>query len=87
MKKYNRVTPLMSDAFVIWLVKIGYKTVLRAGDILFYSHASGKNFPRNVMVLKGGRLNKPASQLFEEFKRYQPFEGVADGSSRKKKAT
>ena len=77
MKKLTRVHPLMSEAFVIWLVKIGYRCVTNASGVLFYCEASGKNFPRDVMIMANGRLNKPATQLFEEFKKYDPFGEVA----------
>lgn len=77
MNKYNPVHPLMSEAFVIWLTKIGYRGVTNASGVLFYCEASGKNFPRNVMIMANGRLNKPATQLFEEFKKYDPFGEVA----------
>jgi hypothetical protein len=36
-----------------------------------------KNFPRDVVIVGTGRLNKPATQLFEEFKKYKPFGEVA----------
>jgi hypothetical protein len=29
------------------------------------------------MIMANGRLNKPATQLFEEFKKYNPFGEVA----------
>ena len=77
MKKLTRVHPLMSEAFVIWLAMIGYRFVTNASGVLFYCEASGKNFPRNVMIMANGRLNKPATQLFEEFKKYKPFGEVA----------
>lgn len=77
MKKHNRVDQLMSEAFVIWLSMIGYRAVARMGGIWFYCQVSNKNFPRDVMVLAGGRLNKPAATLFEEFVKYDPFSGVA----------
>ena len=77
MKKLNRVHPLMSEAFVIWLTMIGYRGVTNASGVLFYCEASGKNFPRDVMIMANGRLNKPATRLFEEFKKYDPFGEVA----------
>ena len=77
MKKLTRVHPLMSEAFVIWLVSIGYRGVTNASGVLFYCEASGKNFPRDVMIMANGRLNKPAAQLFEEFKKYDHFGKVA----------
>ena len=73
MKKLTRVHPLMSEAFVIWLVSIGYRGVTNTSGVLFYCEASGKDFPRDVMIMANGRLNKPAAQLFEEFKKYDPF--------------
>ena len=73
MKKLTRVHPLMSEAFVIWLVSIGYRGVTNASGVLFYCEASGKNFPRAVMIMANGRLDKPAAQLFEEFKKYNHF--------------
>lgn len=77
MKKHKLVHPLMSEAFIIWLVSIGYRGVTNASGVLFYCEASGKNFPRDVMIMANGRLNKPATQLFEEFKKYNPFGEVA----------
>ena len=76
MKKLTRVHPLMSEAFVIWLTHLGYRCVISAGGAQFYNTATGKNFPRNVMIMANGRLNKAATQLFEEFKGHDPF-GVA----------
>lgn len=73
MKKHNIINPLMGDAFLIWLTMIGYKAVSKMGGIQFYCQVSNKNFPRDVMIMQNGRLNKPATQLFEEFKKYEPF--------------
>ena len=77
MKKLTRVHPLMSEAFIIWLVSIGYRGVTNASGVLFYCAVSGKNFPRDVMIMSNGQLNKPATKLFEEFKKYNPFGEVA----------
>ena len=77
MKKPIKVHPLMSDAFVIWLTKLGYIARVTADGISFDHYVSNKNFPRNVMILRNGRMNKPAKQLFEEFKKYHPFCEVA----------
>ena len=77
MNKYNRVHPLSSEAFVIWLTYLGYKCVISAGGAQFYNTATGKGFPRNVMIMANGRLNKAATELFEEFKKYKPFGEVA----------
>lgn len=78
MKKHYRVHPLMSEAFIIWLVSIGYRGVRHgSGDTHFYCEVVNKNFPRDVMIASTGRLNKPATQLFEEFKKYKPFGEVA----------
>lgn len=74
MKKPTLVHPLMTEAFIIWLTHLGYKCVISAGGAQFYNTATGKGFPRNVMIMANGRLNKPATQLFEEFKKYKPFE-------------
>lgn len=74
MKKPIRVHPLMSTAFVIWLTLLGYRGVVKMGGTQFYHAVSNKNFPRDVMILENGCLNKPASKLFEEFKSYNPFE-------------
>lgn len=73
MKKHRRVNPLMSEAFVIWLIMIGYKAVIKMGNIQFHCPISNKNFPRGVMIMQNGRLNKPATALFEEFKKHEPF--------------
>ena len=73
MRNLVRIHPLMSDAFIIWLTLLGYKGVNRAGDIQFYHKVSNKNFPRDVMIMRNGRLNKAATQLFKEFKKYNPF--------------
>lgn len=77
MRKLTRVHPLMSEAFIIWLVSIGYRGITNPSGILFFCAVSGKNFPRNVMIMSNGQLNKPATQLFEEFKKYNPFGDVA----------
>lgn len=77
MKKHYRVHPLMSEAFIIWLTHLGYKCVISAGGAQFYNTATGKGFPRNVMIMANGRLNKAANQLFKEFKKYDPFGEVA----------
>ena len=77
MKKLTLVHPLMTEAFIIWLVSIGYKGVTNPSGVLFYCAVSGRNFPRNVMIMANGRLNKPATQLFEEFKKYNPFGDAA----------
>lgn len=77
MNKYNRVHPLMCEAFVIWLTYLGYKCVISTGGAQFYNTATGKGFPRNVMIMANGRLNKAATELFEEFKKYKPFEVAA----------
>lgn len=75
MKKLTRVHPLMSEAFIIWLVRIGYRGVRHSsGDTHFYCEVVNKSFPRGVVIAGTGRLNKPATQLFEEFKKYKPFE-------------
>lgn len=67
----------MTEAFIIWLTHLGYKCVISASGAQFYNTATGKGFPRNVMIMANGRLNKPATQLFEEFKKYKPFGEVA----------
>ncbi|MEG2569438.1 MAG: hypothetical protein RSA84_24835 [Acinetobacter sp.] len=77
MKKLTRVHPLMTEAFIIWLTHLGYKCVINPSGVLFYCAVSGRNFPRNVMIMANGRLNKPATQLFEEFKKHNPFGEVA----------
>ncbi|OTG85854.1 hypothetical protein B9T31_09685 [Acinetobacter sp. ANC 4558] len=77
MAKHRKVNPLMSTAFVIWLTHLGYKGVLKNGVVCFYHTVTSKNFPRDVMIMEKGRLNKPATQLFEEFKKYNPFGEVA----------
>lgn len=77
MKKSIKVHPLMSDAFVIWLTKIGYRGVVGASGITFYCSTVNNHFPRNVMIFSNGRMNKPAARLFEEFKKYDPFVEVA----------
>ena len=58
----------MSEAFLIWLVSIGYRGVKKHGEIWFYCQVVSNKFPRNVVVMANGRLNKAASQLYEEFK-------------------
>ena len=77
MKKHYRVHPLMSEAFIIWLAHLGYKCVISAGGAQFYNTATGTGFPRNVMIMANGRLNKAATELFEEFKKYKPFGDAA----------
>lgn len=77
MKKAIRVHPLMSSAFILWLSHLGYRGVNKCGDTQFYHSIQSKHFPRDVMIMSNGRLNKPATQLFEEFKKYNPFDEVA----------
>lgn len=77
MKKHYRVHPLMSEAFILWLTHLGYKAAVSAGGVQFYNTVTGKGFPRNVMIMANGRLNKAATQLFEEFKGHDPFGEVA----------
>lgn len=77
MKKPTLVHPLMTEAFIIWLTHLGYKCVISAGGAQFYNTATGRGFPRNVMIMANGRLNKAATELFEEFKKYNPFGEVA----------
>ena len=67
-KRVERIDPILSQAFFMWLVKIGYRGINRAGETQFYCEVISPKFPRNVVVMANGRLNKPASQLFEEFK-------------------
>lgn len=74
MKKHVKVHPLMSEAFVIWLTKLGYVARATTQGISFIHHVTNQNFPRDVMILSNDRLNKPATKLFEEFKGYKPFE-------------
>lgn len=77
MKKPTLVHPLMTEAFIIWLNHLGYKCVISAGGAQFYNTATGKGFPRNVMIMANGRLNKAATELFEKFKGHNPFGEVA----------
>jgi hypothetical protein len=77
MKKLKLVHPLMSEAFVRWLTLIGYRATQNTGGILFVCKVSNKNFPRDVIIMQNGKLNKPATRLFEEFKSYNPFGEVA----------
>jgi len=77
MKKRIKVHPLMSEAFLIWLTKIGYRGVSGIEGISFYCSVANNYFPRNVMIFSTGRMNKPAIKLFEEFKKYDPFNEVA----------
>jgi hypothetical protein len=67
-KNIERIDPILSKAFFIWLVKIGYRGINRTGETQFYCEVVNERFPRNVVVMASGRLNKPASQLFKEFK-------------------
>lgn len=78
MKKLTRVHPLMSEAFIIWLVRIGYRGVRHSsGDTHFYCEVVNKNFPRGVVIMANGKLNKIAVRLYEEFKGHDPFNEVA----------
>ena len=59
MKKLTRIRPLMSEAFIIWLVRIGYRGVRHSsGDTHFYCEVVNKNFPRGVVIMANGKLNK-----------------------------
>lgn len=77
MKKPTLIHPLMTEAFIIWLTHLGYKCVISAGGAQFYNTATGKGFPRNVMIMANGCLNKAATELFEEFKGHNPFGDAA----------
>lgn len=77
MKKPTLVHPLMTEAFIIWLLSIGYRATVNQHGVRFFCEVVNKNFPRNVMIMANGRLNKAATELFEEFKKYDPFGEVA----------
>ena len=78
MKKLTRVHPLMSEAFIIWFVRIGYRGVRHSsGDTHFYCEVVNKNFPRGVVIMTNGKLNKIAVRLYEEFKKHDSFNEVA----------
>ncbi|MDH5818970.1 hypothetical protein [Acinetobacter pseudolwoffii] len=77
MKKPTLVHPLMTEAFIIWLLSIGYRATVNQHGVRFFCEVVNKNFPRDVVIAETGRLNKPATQLFEEFKKYKPFGEVA----------
>lgn len=77
MKKPTLVHPLMTEAFIIWLLSIGYRATVDQHGVRFFCEVVNKNFPRDVVIAGTGRLNKPATQLFEEFKKYKPFGEVA----------
>ena len=58
----------MSEAFMNWLVKIGYRGVCHAsGDTQFYCRTVNQNFPRGVAISVNGKLNKVAARLYKEF--------------------
>lgn len=67
-KNVQHVDEVMTRAFMIWLSNIGYRGIKKSGEILFYCKVVNKRFPRNVVVMANGQLNRAASQLFEEFK-------------------
>ena len=69
--KVTRISLLMSEAFMIWLVKIGYRVVCRAsGETQFYCETVNQNFPRGAVILANGKLNKIAARLYKEFEGY-----------------
>ncbi len=75
MKKSTHPHPFMLETFIIWLVMIGYRGVRHSsGDTHFYCEVVNKNFPRGVVIMANGKLNKIAVRLFEEFKGHDPFE-------------
>ena len=78
MKKSTHDHPLMLETFIIWLVMISYRGVRHSsGDTYFYCEVVNKNFPRGVVIMANGKLNKIAVRLYEEFKKYDPFGEVA----------
>ncbi|WP_338841387.1 hypothetical protein [Acinetobacter lwoffii] len=54
-----------------------YRATVNQHGVRFFCEVVNKNFPRDVVIAGTGRLNKPATQLFEEFKKYDPFSEVA----------
>lgn len=69
--KVKRISPLMSEAFMNWLVKIGYRGVCHgSGETQFYCKTVNQNFPRGAVILPNGRLNKVAARLYKEFEEH-----------------
>lgn len=69
--KITKIDPIMSEAFMKWLVKIGYRGVCHpTGETQFHCRTVNKNFPRGVAILANGRLNKAAAQLYTEFREH-----------------
>lgn len=66
--KAIKISPLMSEVFMSWLVKIDYRGVCRgSGETQFYCKTVNHNFPRGAAILPNGRLNKVAARLYKEF--------------------
>lgn len=69
--KSIKISPLMSDAFMLWLAKIGYRGVCRgSGETQFYCTTVNQNFPRGATILANGKLNKVAARLYKEFEEH-----------------
>lgn len=69
--KITKIDPLMSVAFMNWLVKIGYRGVCHSsGETQFYCKTVNKNFPRGATILPNGKLNKVAARLYKEFEEH-----------------
>ncbi|MFX4672157.1 hypothetical protein ABTB51_10235 [Acinetobacter baumannii] len=59
------------EAFLIWLIKIGYRGIVRpCGRMEFYCVTVNKAFPRNVHITYDRKMNKAATQLFKEFENH-----------------
>lgn len=59
------------DAFIIWLVYLGYQGVRKSdGNTFFYHSIVSKSFPRNVIISYDKKMNKVARSLFKEFNNY-----------------
>ncbi|MGE8541937.1 MAG: hypothetical protein ACN6NX_11570 [Acinetobacter sp.] len=69
--KVTKISPLMSEAFMSWLGKIGYRGVCRgSGETQFYCGTVNQNFPRGETILANGKLNKVAARLYKEFEEH-----------------
>ena len=77
MKKPTLVHSLMTEAFIIWLLSIGYRATINQHGVRFFCEVVNKNFPRGVVIMANGKLNKIAVRLYEEFKKHDPFNEVA----------
>lgn len=54
MKKPTLIHPLMTEAFIIWLLSIGYRATVNQHGVRFFCEVVNKNFPRDVVIAGTG---------------------------------